>query len=436
MNNKQTIAIMAVIIVIVGGSIVAVVTNSNNEDTNRLNKVGRVHIYGNADNNDFLNNDDLAMIKDIAGGRRNWNKAANPYADTNHDGSVDQEDVELLQKIINKEPATMYFLSADGNVDKISYPLQKSIAVTHLYPIDACIVLGLYDSVKGLTHNIFSQTNWKDKEKYPDTHEFIDIGTPKKDPEQFLNSGIKTIITHSRQNLSSLEAAIEAGNLDINIVQMNLSMYYPDGPDRSGCILMLGIMFQVEEMAEKYVKFMDRILDYVQKPTITRMTCLCSLFPNESITQLDVTFADGEMFGELYTLSQIKIADLYHPSSEILYPEVEMEKVITLNPDIIFYINLNGTNDSVEKGQSEFNENAAYFANTNAYKNKMVFGANYYVLGSTNGIAQLPLICSYLWPDDFDQETGWNYLQEYYDQFTLYENADVKKMAGAQVYHL
>ena len=436
MNTKQIVAIVAVIVVVVGGTVAAVIASTGNHESSKLDKVGRVHIYGNADNNDYLNNDDLNMIKDIADGKRNWNKTGNPYADANYDGKVDQADVELVQKFINKESATMYFLSAEGEVDKISYPLQRSVAATHLYSIDACIVLGLYESVKGLTNNIFTQTNWLDKDKYPATHDFVNVGTPKTDPEQFLNSGIKTILTHSRMDLSKLEDAIEKGNLDINIVQMNLSMYYPDGPDRSGCILMLGIMFQAEEAAEKYVKYMDKVLDYVQKPTLTRMTCLCTLFPNESLVQLDVTYADGEMYGELYTLSLIKIADMYHPSSDIMYPEVEMEKVLTLNPDIIFYVNLNGTGDSVEKGQSEFNTNAAYFSKTDAYKNKMVIGINYYVLGSTGGIAQLPLICSYLWPDDFDEETGWKFLQDYYDQFTMYENPDVKSMAGAQVYHL
>ena len=436
MKTVQIIAIVAVIAVVLGGSIAAVVALNGNEETNHSEKVGRVHIYGNANNDDYIDNNDLNLIQDIVDGNKKWVKAANPYADVNYDGYVNQADVDAVKKIINKEPTTMYFLSAGGEVDKISYPLQKSIAVTHLYPIDACIVLGLYDSVKGLTHNIFSQTNWQDKEKYPANHDFVDVGTPKTDPEQFLQSGIKTIITHSRQNFSTLEAAIEAGNLDINIVQMNLSMYYPDGPDRTGCILMLGIMFQVEEAAHKYANFMDGIVSFVQKPTITRMSCLECLFPTDTLVQLDVTYADGEMYGECYTLSLIKLVDLYHPSSEIMYPEIEMEKVITMDPDIIFYINLNGTNDSVEKGQAEFNENAAYFSATNAYKNGMVFGVNYYVLGSTSGIAQLPLICSYLWPNDFDEETGWQYLQDYYDQFTMYENPDVKKMAGTQVYHL
>ncbi len=437
MQKKQTIAIAVVIVVLLSASVVAVIAmGGNNSHDDRLDKTGRLLIYGNADNDDYLDENDLKMVKDIAGGSATWNKTKNPFADTNYDGVVDQKDVDLLQRFINKESGTMHFVSAGGEVDSITYPLVKNIGCIHMYPIDACIALGLYEDVKAVSHNVTTNEQWEDKDRYPETHEFIDMGTPKKDPEAVLASGVKTIINHSETDLSKLEEAIAAAKLDINVVQLNLSLYDPDGPDRNGSMLMLGVMFQVEEAAQKYVKFMDNIVKEVQKTKLPAKTCLASLYPTETSTEVDVTYDDGTMYGELYTLSFINISDVYHPSSEIMYPELEMEQVYALNPDVIFYVSLSGTNITVQDGQAEFKESADCFSKTDAYKNKMIYGVNYYILGGIYGISQLPLICSYIWPDEFDSETGWKYIQDYYDQFTMYKNVDVKELAGAQVYTL
>ena len=435
--NTKLIAIIAAGIVVVGAAVtVAVTFGGDNSSYDHLDKTGRLLIYGNADNNDYLDGDDLDLVKDLVKDPSKWDKTKNPYADTNYDGKIDQADADLLQKFINKESATMYFVSASGEVDKITYPLSKNIGCIHMYPIDACIALGLYEDVKAVTHNVITNVQWGDKAKYPETHAFTDIGKPQTDPELALQSGVKTILNHSESDLSKLETAIEAGHLDVNVVQLNLSLYDPDGPDRNGSMLMLGVMFQVEDKAEKYVKFMDKITDEIKGKTLAAKTCLCALYPTAASTEVDVTYDDGTMYGELFTLSFINVKDAFHPSAEIMYPELEMEEVYNLNPDVIFYVSLSGTNDTVDKGKAEFKESADFFKETNAYKNKMVFGVNYYVLGNVGGIAQLPLICSYLWPNDFDSEKGWNYIQEYYDQFTLYKDVDVKTLAGAQIYAL
>ena len=56
---------------------------------------------------------------------------------------------------------------------------------------------------------------------------------------------------------------------------------------------------------------------------------------------------------------------------------------------------------------------------------------NYYNIASCAGASELVLLSSYIWPSLFDEKVGWDYLQYYYDHFTMYDNADVKNMGNA-----
>ena len=67
-----------------------------------------VLIYGNANNDAYVAEDDVTFLEEIVSGRKTWNKDENPMADTDCDGEITQNDIDLLKKIINKETCEVF----------------------------------------------------------------------------------------------------------------------------------------------------------------------------------------------------------------------------------------------------------------------------------------------------------------------------------------
>lgn len=84
-----------------------------------------------------------------------------------------------------------------------------------------------------------------------------------------------------------------------------------------------------------------------------------------------------------------------------------------------------------------FKEKADYFKNFDAYKKGDVYGVCYETFGTYAGVAVLYLLCSYVYPDLFSEEDGWNYVDYYFDNFTLLDKkTDLKNAGGLIVFQL
>ncbi len=438
--DMKVIAIAIAAVVVVGGVAAVLIVNHNNGGSDDDAVKDRLLIYGNANNDDYLDDKDVEFIQDIIDKNKSWDRTANKFADTNHDGYISQEDITQLKKFINHENGgTMYYINACGDLASISYPLVKKIGCYHVYPLDACTILGLYDSVIGVTDNVFSLNMGQDTQKYPDLlTKCANLGLPKTDAEALLDSEVKTFLTYSYINMPQLTAAVENGDTDINVVQLNMSSRDPRGADRLGSILMLGVMFQTEDKAHEYVDWVDGVVDYIQQKafqTTEYIAPLTSSTPTQA--KLDCSFADGYMFGEIYTLSIIGFKDVYIPvDSSHACPFISYETIFNINPEFEFMILFNDFNDSRETTQALFEEKIKVYSETEAYKNHKAYGFNYYSMGTYYGFSQLALLCAFIYPDTYDMDKGWEYTQYYYDHFTNYKNVDVKTLGGAWVYEL
>ncbi len=441
--DKKYIIITLIAVAIIAAAVIMVIMLNNdgggNEKTqpSNLGKEARLLIYGNANNDDYLDNKDIDFIQEIIDGKRTWDRTANKFADTNHDGYISKEDITTLQGFINhKSGGTMYYINACGAIASISYPLDTKIGCYHVYPIDACTILGLYDDIIGVTSNVFSNIMGQDETKYPGLlKKCTDLGLPKTDAEALLNSDVKTFLTYNYISMPQVDSAVEGG-ADINVVQLNMSSRDPRGADRLGTLLMLGVMFQKENKAHEYVDWVDSVVDYIEQKSFQVTEYLAPLTSStETDAKLDCSFSDGYMFGEIYTLSIINFKDCYIPvDSTHACPFIPYETVYKINPEFMFQILFNDCNDSVEDTQKLFESHIVKYRGTQAYQDKKVFGFNYYTMGTYYGFSQLALLCAYLYPDTYSMDKGWEYTQYYYDHFTNYKNVDVKKLGGAGIY--
>jgi ABC-type Fe3+-hydroxamate transport system substrate-binding protein len=398
----------------------------------------RLAIFGNANGDDYLDGNDLTVLRDIVSGKRAYDPVSNAFADTDGNGYINNSDVALLKKLVNKEECKLYYWDNKYEVNSIDYPLKGKIAVHHVYPLDACIILDLYDDVVGMTNQGFQNAIGKDTSRYPGSGTTIkNIGVPEEDPEALLTTGAEVFIAPAAsKDYSKVVDAYKSAKMNIQIVRLCMSQYYTTCADLYGSILMLGVMFQKENEAQEFVAFADELLKYVNdsKLNLSEYTFITPYDITETSMELDSSLVNGNAMGDVYTISKLPMRSVNVVTESSYCPEVTMEKVLEINPEVIVIITFHTYAWSVEQHQEEVNTLAEYFKGTSAYKNGKIYSVNYYNIANYGGIPQLALLASYIWPDSFSESVGWEYLDKYYNTWTKYPDPDVKNMGNAIPY--
>ena len=139
--NTKVIAIAAVAILVVAGAGVAIFMMNNKapgagdrvgeelKKTDYPNSASRLWVYGNANEDDRLNGDDVTALEKMVNGELDKTQ----LADTNVDGKVDSKDVDYLKDIINADKDTkikVYYVDNYFKIAKVSWPV-KTIGTTY-----------------------------------------------------------------------------------------------------------------------------------------------------------------------------------------------------------------------------------------------------------------------------------------------------------------
>lgn len=107
--DKKIVAIALLAAIIITGSSAAILLTRDDGSSDGVTETGRVLVYGNANNDDYLDERDVEAINKIIDGDELWDKVKYPFADTNADGRITEDDVTLLKKFINNEDCLMYY---------------------------------------------------------------------------------------------------------------------------------------------------------------------------------------------------------------------------------------------------------------------------------------------------------------------------------------
>ena len=113
----KLVAVIAVLIIAIAA--VSVVLLSNGNDEKPVKETGRLLVYGNANNDDYLDDRDVNFIQNIVDGKIEWNSSTNKFADADTDGKITSKDVELVKKFLNKEQCLMYYQDTWGRVSYV-----------------------------------------------------------------------------------------------------------------------------------------------------------------------------------------------------------------------------------------------------------------------------------------------------------------------------
>jgi hypothetical protein len=145
-------------------------------DMNEVEKniTSRLFVYGNATNDDTLDDKDILMLRNIADGYVAWDQEKYPWADADQDGKITKADADQVQKIINKEKTTLYYQAYDDTVAQIHYPNTGKIAVTLDYGMMMAQVFGIYDRIDYAVDRVITKSS---EGRYPGVTSFTSVGS-------------------------------------------------------------------------------------------------------------------------------------------------------------------------------------------------------------------------------------------------------------------
>ncbi len=443
-TQKKIIAVAVVAILVIAAAASIVMFNGGSDKDEKSSKgSGRLLVYGNADNDDYFDQDDVKFIQKIVD-EGNWDKEKYPFADANNDGKVDQTDVEYAQGLLNKEKSKMYYIGSSGSTYYFNYPAtNRSIAASSEYGLMLAQVLGIYDHVTAGASSIKNLGELR----YPGIGEMKDLGTYNKADypsfvESFLDSGCTILLGQVTTTVYDL---LRDSGRTVDLVLLSPSAEIQEGGiDVATSILTAGTLLDAAENARKYVNYCDKMTDYISEniksQEKTKFVCAYNTNNPTTTTVHTTNGKNGAMTGVIWTLSFTPMwSDI--PWNELdtngRSLNVEMEYIIKDNPDVIVLaVWGKATAESDPKDvQAMFDETAKYFKETNAYKNGKIYGINYEAYGTYLGVGGLALLCSYIWPDSFTTEEGWKLMQEAIDEFTMID-ADVHNLGGLIPYKI
>ncbi|MBE6520955.1 MAG: hypothetical protein E7Z68_07615 [Thermoplasmata archaeon] len=229
-------------------------------------------VLGNANGDDDINNQDVYIVKGIIAGSLSF--ADYPMADANNDGVVDQKDVDLLNRIIKREPGTVYVCCLDVNgedtVVAVDYPLRNVVTYATNMQMPA-----LFANGGQYIAGYFSST-------YDVAEGSISAGAVD------LKGSARTITDESWANFTALDAAlVSSGGIGAVLVDHSgvaqftekrmadlkasgipmIDYTSADATDELQTVLTLGFLFggDCETVAREYAKIGWDVKDEIEK---------------------------------------------------------------------------------------------------------------------------------------------------------------------------
>ena len=441
MDNKIIAVILA--IVIVAGGTAAFVALGDDSDEKPLTGSGRLLVYGNADNDDYLDGADVDKIEEIVDSGT-WDREEYPFADADHDSDVDSEDVGYLETILEGEEKTKMWYVGSGKIDYyFNYPNTGDIAVTVDYGLMMAQVLDVYDRVVAGT----TKCTTYNTDRYPGVGGLLDLGTYKSADyadfqENLMKSGCTIVMGYVAPAL--YDSLRESGR---EIDQINLSAsaqtQYAD-MDVVSAILTCGVLLGKADEAREYCAFSDKMEKHFADKAADsdKASFLVAYNPNNPTTiSIDTHYPTGGCYGDVWTVSHLPMEDIIEPSATGM-TKMDIETICSdVDPDIII-ISLWGAaadKDSPESVQELVDEKASYFKTSRAYKNGDIYAVNYESIGSYMGLGALGVLGAYIWPEEYDLDEGWETFYDFVKQFTYLDIDSVdelKQCGGLIVYQM
>ncbi|WP_400203450.1 dockerin type I domain-containing protein [Candidatus Methanomassiliicoccus intestinalis] len=397
MNNK-VIAVAVVIIIAIAGIGVMIFLNNDSSASNQIDDNVRLKIYGNADDNDAIDEQDLTMLEKIIAQEEGANEHL--YADANQDGVIDEKDLDWVKDMIDKKPMTIYYKNARSEVKSVNYPVENIVVVgTNVLAMVKAI--GGSDLISGIHGGDIDSILYSDLIDLPR----ISDSTFKADFELVSKlDGVQAIVT--QDSVSYVENESEFTNTNkIEVIRVAAS----DGLDTISGALTLGYLLNLEDRAEAYAKFTDDILSYIDSKVGKGV-----MDDADRVTSISVTMSNyvGGTASDYYTATELagskNVGDWNTTTQRFNIGE---EWLLEYDPDFIIHAKSIGYGTiDIQKAWDTYSQ---YFKDMNAYKD-----GNYYILNGNMPVAlRIAYMAQVFYPEIFGENYGEQLHQQYIDNF-------------------
>ena len=399
--NSKIIAIAAIAIVITAGCGAFLIMNDEEGGYRSTDNTGRLAIMGNANNDDYLDKEDLATIDAILDGTVNSDDY--PLADANNDGKVDSEDRKMVERMIDREAMSIYYVNGNDEIKSVSYPLNRTVVVG----TNAALTMQAVGAVKAgkvvgttgeATKDYCLFSDFKDLPKVSTSILVADYDAVTK------IGNVDAIITMSSKSYLKNESTFtEAG---IDVVRISSS----DGMKAISVALTIGYLLNLEESANEYAKFCDKVISHVteKKNTIDSSdvkTCLCATMANHVSGTISDFYGLTTMCGGNNVADWSTTTKQFNDGDEWLLNE-------KYHVDVFIHFHNYGYDTSADLS-SMYN---TYRENFDAIQT--VKDGNYYMInGNMPAVVRLAYTASILYPEVFGADYGDIVHQEYIDSF-------------------
>ena len=254
----KLVAVIAVLIVAIAA--VSVVLLSNGNDEKPVKETGRLLVYGNANNDDYLDDRDVNFIQNIVDGKIEWNSSTNKFADADTDGKITSKDVELVKKFLNKEQCLMYYQDTWGRASYVHYPITGNIGVMDWRQADLTVSLGIWDRVVACGTpgmNEKKTPGFKEKADASGYGYYVDVETVIKSGKTL---GVEVVLayTGSDGTAEQLQKDLIGSDSKIDLIAV-------DRTDLRVMAMTTAVLLGCDEAGQKYVEYCDKIIADTEK---------------------------------------------------------------------------------------------------------------------------------------------------------------------------
>ena len=437
MNKRITLAIILSIIIISSVIIAGFTLNwfAQTEPSGSESPRGSpldltLEIFGNANMDDKIDDDDATYIQSIIDG----SATETQFADATHDGNIDQNDIQQVNAIINGDATYITLLDGNGELLTVSLPVNR-IVIEYLSNAELMRILNLEDNVVGIDYAVDQLKSFYFPENADSLVSVGQMYTP--DYEAVLNVDPDVLLTFSKATEEKAEKLPGVDVVYLGLYYPNVT--YPETSDFVQGILKGGYIFDRVTEATTYVDWILELTD-----TLSSVTDNLDASEKPSVFITNYPYSESttvKLYATVDTLGQVCIlagggnigASLsgYFNSSSL---SVDAEWLIEANPEYIFLHTVQYTYSGIAMGDPNHGYNMddatsimtclneylsqPAFANIDAIKNGNVYimsgDFRNNAMGGTLGAVYMAKI---LHPDLFTDLDPEAIHQEYITQF-------------------
>jgi iron complex transport system substrate-binding protein len=209
-----------------------------------------LHIFGNANMDDVINDEDIAALEAMIGG----SEEETELADADHDGDLDEDDMVRVREIIQGEPTEITLIDSVDRVVTVKVPVQRIVPL-HMRHATAVIVLGGEDAIVGVGSTVLERALL-----FPELSEMPSVGSHKEpDVEAIVELEPDLVITFT--NFPTKELLDDKLPSNIALVRFDLSMVDTLKEE----MMKLGYLIGNRESVNDYDEWYDLYMGTVQE---------------------------------------------------------------------------------------------------------------------------------------------------------------------------